>query len=285
MWVEINAVSVPPEQRQKIFDISPKPPQDFMMRVCVFDTEGIKMMDAEGTSDVFIKAFFDPKKDALETDTHYRCQTGEASFNYRLNYKVTYPRPHYRFTVQAYDRDFFKSNDIIGSATIDLTQVLKDAELTQRPLQVDKKYYMKYMKKEGEKALEMGEDDIHGSFFWLDMMSKEIDKKTKAERMVSNGKVRVRIDITTYDYYEKTKIGSGRDEPNNSPNLLPPTGRLHFSLNPLEMYRQLIGKAMRDKIARWLCIGLATVCCIAILYYLVPIIFGGLITNWITNGF
>lgn len=43
------------------------------MRVCIFDTKEIKMMDDEGTSDVYIRAFFDSKKGALETDTHYRC--------------------------------------------------------------------------------------------------------------------------------------------------------------------------------------------------------------------
>ena len=43
------------------------------MRVCIFDTKEIKMMDVEGTSDVFIRAFFDSKKGAIETDTHYRC--------------------------------------------------------------------------------------------------------------------------------------------------------------------------------------------------------------------
>jgi hypothetical protein len=43
------------------------------MRVSVFDTKDIKMMDAEGTSDVYIRAFFDSRKDPLETDTHYRC--------------------------------------------------------------------------------------------------------------------------------------------------------------------------------------------------------------------
>lgn len=43
------------------------------MRVCVFDTRDIKMMDDEGTSDVYIRAFFDSRGGALETDTHYRC--------------------------------------------------------------------------------------------------------------------------------------------------------------------------------------------------------------------
>lgn len=99
MWVEINPVSVAPEQKETIWDITPKPPTELQMRVSVFDTKDIKMMDAEGTSDVYIRAFFDSRKDPLETDTHYRCQTGAASFNYRLNFKTEYPRPHYNFTV------------------------------------------------------------------------------------------------------------------------------------------------------------------------------------------
>lgn len=42
------------------------------MRVCVFETRDIKMMDVEDTSDVYIRCFMDTKN-ALETDTHYRC--------------------------------------------------------------------------------------------------------------------------------------------------------------------------------------------------------------------
>lgn len=99
MWVEINPASVAPEDKEKVYDISMKPPEEYQMRVSVFDTKDIKMMDDEGTSDVFIRSFFDSRKDALETDTHYRCQTGAASFNYRLNYKIEYPRKDYRFTV------------------------------------------------------------------------------------------------------------------------------------------------------------------------------------------
>ena len=57
------------------------------------------MMDAGGTSDVYIRSFFDSRRDALETDTHYRCQTGNASFNYRLNFKLEVPRKDYRLTI------------------------------------------------------------------------------------------------------------------------------------------------------------------------------------------
>jgi hypothetical protein len=67
----------------------------------------------EGTSDVFIKAYMDDK-DKKETDTHFRCNNGKASFNYRLLYNVKAPAKHYLFTLQTWDRDLFKSNDAIG---------------------------------------------------------------------------------------------------------------------------------------------------------------------------
>jgi hypothetical protein len=278
MWVEINPYHIKPENKPKEWDISPKPPQEFQMRVCVFGTKDIAMMDVEGTSDVYIRAFFDSRKDALETDTHYRCQTGTASFNYRLNYKVTYPRTHYKFTVQAYDRDFFKSNDIIGSADIDLNQAFEDAELTQRPLRVDKKYYENYMKKPGQEPIEFSED---GDCFWLKMRQKVRDKKKGTEEIKDNGHVMVRIDITTKEFADKNKVGSAREDPNIEPYLPPPVGRIHFTLNPWEMYKQLIGPAMRRKIAIWCCVFIGSCLCMLILYYLVPIVIGGLITNWI----
>jgi hypothetical protein len=43
--------------------------------------------DFEGCSDVYVRSFFDNDKDQL-TDTHWRCSTGVASFNYRLILKV-----------------------------------------------------------------------------------------------------------------------------------------------------------------------------------------------------
>ena len=84
------------------------------------------MMDAEGTSDVFIKAFFDSREETKETDTHFRCQDGRASFNYRLKFTLKHPRKDYFLNIQAYDRDFFKSNDIIGENKIMLKQLVED---------------------------------------------------------------------------------------------------------------------------------------------------------------
>lgn len=44
------------------FDIRPQDPQKFEVRVVIYDTLDIKMMDAEGASDVFIRSFFDSKE-------------------------------------------------------------------------------------------------------------------------------------------------------------------------------------------------------------------------------
>ena len=57
----------------------------------MWDTVDVEAQDVEGTSDVFIKAFMDDK-DKKETDTHFRCSNGKASFNYRLLYNVKAPR-------------------------------------------------------------------------------------------------------------------------------------------------------------------------------------------------
>ena len=225
MWVEINPAKVAPGEEEPLYDIVQKPPYDMEIRLCVFDTKEIKMMDMEGTSDVFIKAFFD-NANALETDTHFRNQDGKASFNYRLKFTESFPRKDYRMSIQAFDRDFFKSNYIIGSSILDLKQAFEDVSLTRRPLGINKTYFEEYMKKDGM-YFEWKDDQT----FWLPMTSKN-DKG----QIENNGYVRVQIDIVPADYADKNKVGSAREEPNANPFLPPPIGRLSFSLNPCKMY-------------------------------------------------
>jgi hypothetical protein len=64
------------------------------------DTENVPMMDVEGTSDVFVKARMNGIK--KETDTHWRCTTGEASFNYRLLFNINAPDPKIKNESEAY---------------------------------------------------------------------------------------------------------------------------------------------------------------------------------------
>lgn len=99
---------------------------------------------------------------------------------------MKHPRKDYTFTLQAYDRDFFKSNDIIGDTTIDLRLAILDASLSGRPLSLNKTYYEAYLKEKGFDLVYKDENT-----FWLPMRSRD----SATGKISENGKVRVQIDI------------------------------------------------------------------------------------------
>jgi len=118
MWAEINEQHGSQES-VTLWDISKKPTEDFQVRVVVWDTEELKMMDAEGTTDGFVRCFFESDQ-SKDTDTHFRNSDGKCSWNYRMLFPFTHPSTNYKMKVQAYDLDLFKSNDLVGEAVIDL---------------------------------------------------------------------------------------------------------------------------------------------------------------------
>jgi hypothetical protein len=56
-WVEIVQGNAEPGSIQE-WDISPKPPQEFEVRVCVLNCEDVLTMDLEGTTDAFCRGYF-----------------------------------------------------------------------------------------------------------------------------------------------------------------------------------------------------------------------------------
>jgi len=86
-WVDILKSTLLPEECEP-YIITPKPAEKFEVRVVIYDTQDIKCTDPEGASDVFIRTFFDTKEEVKETDTHFRCSTGKASFNYRHLFNI-----------------------------------------------------------------------------------------------------------------------------------------------------------------------------------------------------
>lgn len=113
MWVEIHSTAIPMNEVPQ-YDISPKPDEMYEVRVCVFNTLNVIADDPEGMSDVYFRLFFDSREEVKETDTHFRCGDGKASFNYRMLFNVKHPRKDYSLTVQLYDRDLFSANEVLG---------------------------------------------------------------------------------------------------------------------------------------------------------------------------
>ena len=117
-WVDIFDQNEPPSDINKAWDIVPEPNLEYQLRLSVYNTKNVPCLDTEGTSDVFVMAWLD-EHDKKETDTHWRCTTGEASFNYRVLFNFKSPSRSrveseaYKLKLQIYDRDVLSGNDLI----------------------------------------------------------------------------------------------------------------------------------------------------------------------------
>ena len=177
-------------------------------------------------------------------------------------------------TIQAYDRDFFKCNDLIGMNTLDMWPVIRDAEIAVRPMCIAKDYYDAYLKPEcGWPEIEFHEDN---QSFWVPMYFKN----DKGEQECG-GKVRIQVDCYPSKDAEDNKVGEAREEPNCNPYLPLPIGRLSLSLNPFKMLEQMVGPGFRRKLYCFVCCAL----CIAIVVMLFPMIFSDLISSGIMSMF
>jgi len=191
-WLEINKTNVPAEEEVRIWEITPKPPIDMEIRICVLNCKNI-WMDAEGTCDTYFRGFFDTNEEIQETDTHFRCTDGKPDFEYRLVYKVKFPKKLTKFTLQGYDRDFFKSNEMFGEGTFELGDIMEDVALIKNPLSMNKKYYTDVLKKKyPQMKLEFDSEDPNK--FWIQLWAK--NKKGKLEK---RGMVAMKVDIYPSD--------------------------------------------------------------------------------------
>lgn len=156
-WVDIFDSASASKEINKSWNISPEPSGNYQLRLSVYNISNVPMCDDEGTSDVFVKAWLD-EAHQKETDTHWRCTTGEASFNYRMLFDFKSPSPSkaeseaYKLKLQVYDRDILASNDFICGYEIDLRHIVNDCRLTQKAQHLNKKYYKQFFRENYNKV-------------------------------------------------------------------------------------------------------------------------------------
>ena len=73
----------------------------------------------------------------------------------------------------------------------------------------------------------------------------------------------------------KNPVGKARDNPNHSPTLPEPEGRIKLTINPFEMYRQMIGPEVRRKI----CIFILCILCFALTLAVAPTFIGSYLSQ------
>lgn len=156
-WVDIltpeQALAFPPD------DVSLPPTTIFEVRVVIWKTKNVPPMDSlEGMSDLFVKAWPEGS-DPQETDTHWRCKKGKASFNWRMLFDVelghnTRPMKFPYLHLQLWDRDILKWNDCAGEGVIDLGRYYRKAykrNIAIKLFEQKKGVAAKRAKKEGQK--------------------------------------------------------------------------------------------------------------------------------------
>lgn len=230
LWLDIY--SEDEYKNKKDFNITPPPVQELEVRVCVFGTQKVKMMDIEGTSDVFFRAHID-ENDKQETDTHYRCMDGNASFNYRLILPVKMTQgANTKLTLECFDRDFIKFSDHIGKVVIDLKDIISDCNNTKKMQELTKDLYETYLTKKSTQTdiwSKLKLKFVDKRHFWVDFHPE--GQRSKA----MTGKVKLQIQVFPKDLASKQPAGKGRNEPNADPYLPAPEGRIEFSMNPRKM--------------------------------------------------
>ena len=79
--------------------------------------------------------------------------------------------------------------------------------------------------------------------------------------------VKIRLDLRILPVHiaKNMEVGAARQEPNNSPYLPPPVGRIQFTLNPFKMLAQLVGPEFLAKIYGIACVLICCTLCIMML--------------------
>lgn len=156
-WVDLFDITRP-ESIPKPIDIAPPPPIPVELRVTVWATRDVELVDVgvmEDTVDIYVRGFMDGMRhDIQKTDVHYRSTDGSGNFNWLMAYQFVldarlgkvYPVPkESAFTflkkdpkpiapvlqLEVLDNDLF-SDDFIGSAALnllDLKQVLTTRDM------------------------------------------------------------------------------------------------------------------------------------------------------------
>ena len=127
------------------------------------------------------------------------------------------------------------------------------------------------------------DEDLEAAKFWLPLR-RPLRETAKQRESDSQGrgafpKLLVSVQLVPIDEVEKLPAGFGRSAPNSNPVLPKPTGRLKFTLNPFAMMYRLLGPKLCGRLSAFICCILF----ILLLWYLIPIIIGNVITAPVTG--
>jgi len=223
---------------------------------------------------------------------------------------------HQRLLIQLWDKDALTANDCGGEAVLDLTQpwfkrmfarhkarptywypfeeewnqqqqdanakILSDQQMREKltPFSSLLDVAEEVLSRESLLAYE-GDNDLEQAKFWLPLRRplRETAKLRASDARGRAPKLLLSVQLVPQHEVERLPAGFGRSAPNSNPALPKPTGRLKFTLNPVMMLYQLLGPKLCARLSGAICCVLG----VLLLWYLIPIVMGNVITAPITG--
>ncbi|EQC29479.1 hypothetical protein SDRG_12727 [Saprolegnia diclina VS20] len=280
LWVDI----LPPNDASLYApdDIALPPPREFELRVVIWKTKEVPSFnDWTEMNDLFVRCELDGD-DHQDTDIHWRAKKGKAAFNYRMKFPVKLGHKQHnskfpRFKLQLWDKDIVSSNDCLAEGDLDLSIPFKKVLAAKGPLQV----FPEPPKSKLQKLATTQDDEDHETVrmikektglwdtnptdsTWIKMYRS--NPTTRAKEPM--GKVCISMQLVPKPLATTQPVGFGRHDPNNSPFLPPPAGRLKLSWNPYKVFNQLLGPKICHRVMCCLCCAIFMV----LMYFLGPMI-------------
>ncbi|CAK9828332.1 Fer-1-like protein 6 [Anthophora retusa] len=230
LWIDMfQSDEIPPKPP---VDISPPVPEEYEIRVIVWNTQDIPLVDSqfltgEKCSDIYVKGWI-LYDDYQKTDIHYNSLNGEGNFNWRFVFRVTYSKGERvmivrrkisvfarsetedklpcKLHLQVWDSDHFSPDDFLGALTLDLSRMPRGSA--------------------NSKTCTLGLLDPTLPTIDLFKMTRikawwPFVRSVNAVQRVQAGKVELEMSILSAKEADEQPAGKGRD----SPQSLPPPNR------------------------------------------------------------